>query len=91
MIERELRDMKRMLGIPSQVLIESASDGTASVPAVDTPRLTTPIEPIILSDPIIPPEKATLLYHDVLLSAKSLEGISIDPYVIKNLLDEYIQ
>ncbi|OBT68086.1 hypothetical protein VE03_01510 [Pseudogymnoascus sp. 23342-1-I1] len=84
-MEKELQNMKRMIGPHTRGPIYDVASGTSSIPVAS------PSEVAAASGPSALPEKATLLYLDVLLSEKSLEGVSIDAYLIKNLLDNYYQ
>ncbi|KAK9327201.1 hypothetical protein V1520DRAFT_62955 [Lipomyces starkeyi] len=84
-MEKQLQDMKRIIGSHTQGSINDVADRTSSIP------VTSPSDATALSAPGASPEKATLLYLNVLLSEKSLEGVSVNAYLIRDLLDNYYQ
>lgn len=82
-MEKQLRDMKRIIVSQTQS-INDVANRTLSTP------VTSPFEAtaVSASGPSALPEKTTLLYLDVLLLEKSLEGISVNAYLIKDLLEK---
>lgn len=74
--------MKRMIGPHMRGPIYDLASGPSSIPMVS------PSEATAVSGPSDLPQKDTLLYLNVPLLEKSLEGISIDAYLIKDLLEK---
>lgn len=81
-MEKELQDMKRMIGPHMRGSIYDLASGTSSIP------MASPSEATAVSGPSALLGKDTLLYLNVPLQEKSLEGVSIDAYLIKDLLEK---
>lgn len=82
-MEKQLRDMRRIIVSQTQS-INDVANRTLSTPG------TSPFEAAAVPGPgpSALPEKATLVYLDILLLEKSLEDVSIDAYLIKDLLEK---
>lgn len=81
-MEKELREMKRILGVQARGFVDNISHGTSSTSVAD-------FGSAFQSDPSVAPETTSFLYFDVLLIGKSLEGVSIDAHTIRDLLERY--